>query len=104
MKSALRFLPTSQQVSVPGARVEAVLWLAARFGWKTRSNGALATHPRPASERRPPRADAYEHRVHQTGDSDILAAWLLAVIVLLLLFAFAKGSLCAPIRLASCTR
>ncbi len=89
MKSALRILPTSQQGSVPGARGEAVLWLAARFGWKTRSSGALATHPRPAGGRRPPRADAYEQRVHQIGDSDILAAWLIAVIALLLLFAFA---------------
>ena len=89
MKIALRFLSTSPRVSVPGARAEIALWLAARFGWKTRSNREISTHPRLASGRRALKVDAYEHRARQIGDSDILAAWLIAVIVLLLLRAFA---------------
>jgi hypothetical protein len=60
VKSALRFLSISPQVWIPGARVESAL-----------------------------KVDACEHRAQQIGDSDILAAWLIAAIVLLLLFAFA---------------
>ena len=89
MKSALKFLSISPQVWIPGARVEIALWLAARFGWETRSNRKISTHLRLASGRRALKVVACEHRAQQIGDSDILAAWLIAAIVLLLLFAFA---------------
>ena len=88
VKSALRFLPASPQTSIPGAGIEVVLWLAARFGWKARSKRELTTHPRRARRRRALKVDAYDHRARQIGDSDILAAWLIAAIVLLFLSAF----------------
>lgn len=85
---ALSFLSTSPRVSIPAAWVELALWLAARFGWKTRSNRQSATRLRLARGRPALKVAPYDHRAHQIGESDILAAWLIAVIVLLLLFAF----------------